>query len=65
MTRSRYPHIGLPKAPLPFQINATNWPPTDKTNACNGDLAVAITEVIIGNTIPTENYLILLEDLLE
>jgi hypothetical protein len=64
MTWSRCPRIGLPKAPLPFQIKATNWPPADKTDACNGDLTVAITEVIVGNTIPSKNYLISLEDLL-
>jgi len=41
-----------------LQIKAANWPPADEINTCNGDLIVTITEVITGNTIPTENHLI-------
>jgi hypothetical protein len=48
-----------------LQIKATNWPSTDQIDACNGDLVVAIIEVITENTIPTENHLILLKDLLD
>ena len=56
MTRSRCPRRGLPEAPIPLQIKVTNWPPADEIDACNGDLIVAITEVIAGNTILTENH---------
>jgi hypothetical protein len=38
--------------------------PADEIDACNCDLIMAITEVIAGNTILTENYLISPEDLL-
>jgi hypothetical protein len=38
-----------------MQIKATNWLPTDEVDACNGDLVVAITEVIVGHTILAEN----------
>jgi hypothetical protein len=38
---------------------------TDEVDAYNSDLAVAINEVIAGNTILTENHLILSEDLLD
>jgi len=55
MTQSRYPRRGLPEAPLSLHIKATNWLP----HACNGNLVMAITEVIAGHTIPTENHLIL------
>jgi hypothetical protein len=65
MTRSRCPRRGLPEAPLPFQINATNWPPANEIDAYNGDLVAAITEVIAENTMPTKNHLISLEDLLD
>jgi hypothetical protein len=61
MTQSRYSRRGLPEALLPLQIKIINWPPVDKIDAWNGDLVVAITEVIAGHTIPTENHLILLE----
>ena len=61
MTQSRYPRRGLPEAPLSLHIKATNWLP----HACNGNLVMAITEVIAGHTILTENHLISLEDLLD
>jgi hypothetical protein len=48
-TRSHCPHRGLPKAPLPLQIKATNWPPANKIDTCNDDLLKTITEVIAGN----------------
>jgi hypothetical protein len=44
-------------------MKATNCPFANKIDACNSDLIVAITEVIAGNIIPTENHLILPEDL--
>jgi hypothetical protein len=46
-----------------LQIKAPNWPPANEIDARNGDLVVAITEVIVGNTILTEKYLISPEDL--
>ena len=46
-----------------MQIKTANWPSADEIEACNSDLIVAIIEVIAENTIPTENYLILLGDL--
>jgi hypothetical protein len=42
---------------------ATIWPPSDKIDACNDDLVVSIIKVIAGNIVPTENLLILVEDL--
>jgi hypothetical protein len=42
---------------------ATDWSPINEIDVYNGDLIVAITEVIEGITIPTENHLILLEHL--
>jgi len=42
---------------------ATIWPHADESDACNGDLVVAIIEVITGNTILTKNHLISSEDL--
>jgi hypothetical protein len=41
----------------------TTWPSADEIGTYNGDFVVAIIEVITGNTIPTENHLISLEDL--
>ena len=57
MIRSRCPRRGLPEAPLPLEIKVIN----DEIDAYSGDLIVAITQVITGNTILTENHLILLE----
>ena len=57
MIWSRFPRRGLPEAPLPLEIKVIN----DEIDACSGDLIVAITQVITGNTILTENHLILLE----
>jgi hypothetical protein len=53
--------MGLPEAPLHLQIKVINWLPADEIDACDGDLVVAITEVIAGHTIPTKNHLILLK----
>jgi hypothetical protein len=53
--------MGLLEAPLHLQIKVINWLPADEIDACDGDLIVAITEVIAGHTIPIENHLILLE----
>jgi hypothetical protein len=39
-----------------LQIKVTNWPHDDEIDACNGDLVMAITEVIAGNTIPTGSH---------
>jgi hypothetical protein len=39
--------------------------PADEIDACNDDLVMAITEVIAGNTMPTENHLISPKDLLD
>jgi hypothetical protein len=58
MTWSRCPPRGLPEAPLPLQIKAINWPPANKIDAYNDNLVMAITEVIAGHMIPTENHLI-------
>ena len=58
MTQSSRLRWGRPEAPLPLQIMATTWPPTDEIDACNGDLVVAITEFIAGHTILTGNHLI-------
>ena len=63
MTRSCCSRRGRPKAPLPLHIKATNWPPADEIDTCNGDLVEAIIEVIAGHTIPTENHLISPENL--
>jgi hypothetical protein len=65
MTQSHYPRRGLPEAPLPFQIKATNWSSADEIDAYNDDLVAAITEVIAENMMPTENHLISPEDLLD
>ena len=65
MTWSRFPRRGLPEAPLPLQIKATNWPPANEINASNNDLVVAITEVIAENTIPSGNHQISPKKLLE
>ena len=65
MIRSRCPRKGLLEAPLPLHIKATNWPLADEIDVYNADLVVAIIEVIAGNTIPTENHLISLEDLFD
>ena len=65
MTRSSCPRWKRPEAPLLLQIKATNWLPADEIDPCNGDLVVTITEVIAGNTIPTENHLISSVDLFE
>jgi hypothetical protein len=46
-----------------LHIKATNWSSADEINACNSDFVVAITEVIVGHTIPTENHLILPKNL--
>jgi len=46
-----------------LHIKATNWPPADEIDTCNGDLVEAIIEVIAGHTIPTENHLISPENL--
>jgi hypothetical protein len=62
MAQSSCPHWGRQEAPSPLQIKATNWPSANKIDTCNGDLIVAITEVIAGNTIPTKNHLISLEN---
>jgi len=50
-------------APLLLQIRATNWPLADEINACNGDIIMAITEVIASNKMPTKDHLNLLIDL--
>jgi hypothetical protein len=63
MTRSTCPRWERPEAFLSLQINATNWPPTDEIDVCNDDLVMAITEVIIGNTILTKNHLVSPTDL--
>ena len=65
MTQSRCPHRGLPAAPLPLQIKATNWPSADEIDAYNDDLIMAIIEVIAVNMIPTENHLISLGKFIE
>jgi hypothetical protein len=39
--------------------------PAYEINVCNGDLVMTITEVIAGNIIPTNNHLILSEDILD
>jgi hypothetical protein len=39
-------------------MKETNRPPDDEIDACNGDLIVAIAEVIAGNTISTKIHLI-------
>jgi hypothetical protein len=36
---------------------ATTWLAANEIDACNGDLIVAIIEVIAINTIPTKNHL--------
>ena len=61
MTRSSCPRWKRPEAPLPLQTKVTNWPLSDEIDARNDDLAVTITEVIAGHTIPTENLLISLK----
>jgi hypothetical protein len=40
-----------------LQIKVTNCPRTDEIDAYNGNLVVAIIEVIAGNMIPTKNHL--------
>ena len=43
---------------------AETWPIVDEINTCNGDFIMAIIEVIVvGNKIPTKDYLNLLIDL--
>jgi hypothetical protein len=51
------------EAPLPLQIKATNWPPANEIDASNGDLVVAITEVIARNMTLLENQLISPKDI--
>jgi hypothetical protein len=48
-----------------LQIKTINWPTTDETDACTDDFIAAITEVIAGNMMAIENYLISPEDLLD
>jgi len=63
MAWSSCPRWERPKAPLPLHIKAIDWPPADEIDACNDDLIVAIIEVMVEITIPTENHLILPKDL--
>jgi hypothetical protein len=46
-----------------LQIKATNWPPANEIDASNGDLVVAITEVIARNMTLLENQLISPKDI--
>jgi hypothetical protein len=46
-----------------LQIKAAGWPPADEIDACNGNLVVAITQIIAGITIPAKNHLYLPKDL--
>jgi hypothetical protein len=55
MTQSHYLRRGISEALLPLQIKATKRPLDDEIDAC---LIVAITEVIVGYMILTENHLI-------
>jgi hypothetical protein len=63
MTPSSYLRWGRLEAPLPLQVMVTIGPPSDNIDACNDDLIVAIIKVIAWNIVPTENLLILVEDL--
>ena len=54
--------LGVPRSTT-RPAEATNWSSVDETDAYNDEVIVAITEVIAGKKIPTENYLILQLDL--
>jgi len=57
--------LEAPRSTSSLAYKDHNWPPADEIDPCNGDLVVTITEVIAGNTIPTENHLISSVDLFE
>jgi hypothetical protein len=55
--------LGAPRSTPFLTDNGHKGPSADEIDACDGNLIVAIIEVAAGNTIPTENHLILSKDL--